>query len=194
MAQSTQGKSDLVLELDLAKYGLAFLKTQPFSTWQDVHIDKLIEAYARENIAPAVYGLAFTSANVQGLLALSYCRRCGRCCLPNPSKSEHPGISVGEPDLKRISKASGYTYKSLKKKAALSQDPHFVQGRYLPLPCLFYDKKKGECQIYESRPLVCRTYPVTDIPGRVGVAINVGCDYGKDIYKGVLSRLKQRVR
>ena len=194
MVQPEQGKQDLVLELDLAKHGLAFLKNQPLPTWQDSDIDRLIAAFASENIAPALYGPAFTPANVQGLLALSYCRRCGKCCLPNPSKLEHPGVMVSEQDLRQIAKNSGYTYKYLKKKTQLSKDPNFVQGRYLPLPCVFYDKKKSECQIYDVRPLICRTFPITDIPGRVGIAVNVGCDYGKDIYKSILGQMRQRSR
>ncbi|MBA7623664.1 hypothetical protein ES703_31062 [subsurface metagenome] len=187
-----QGKQDLLLELDFDKYGLSHLKNTPVYTWQDSDIDKLINAYANENIAPVLYGPAFTPKNVQGLLALSYCRCCGKCCLPNPIKPEHPGVIVSEQDLRRIADNSRYTYKHLNKKAPISKDPSFVQGRYLPLPCMFYDKKKGECQIYNARPLICSTFPVTNIPGRTGIAINVGCDYGKDIYRSVLDQMRKR--
>lgn len=187
-----KGKPDLVLELDFAKHGLAFLKDQPLNTWQLADIDKLVEAFAGENIAPVIYGLAFNASNVKGLLGLSHCRRCGRCCQPNPSKPEHPGVIVSDHDLKQIARNPGYSYKQLKKKTQMSKDPNFIQGRYLPLPCIFYDKKKDACQIYELRPLICTTFPITDIPGRVGVAVNVGCDYGKDIYKSILDRMRQR--
>ena len=192
MEQPPQNKQSLVLKLDFAKHGLAFLKDQPIHTWQDSDIDKLIEAFAAENIAPVIYGLTFNPANVRGMLALSHCRRCGKCCLPNPSKPEHPGVTVGEHDLKQIARNPRYTYKQLKKKTRISKDPNFIQGRYLPLPCIFYDKKKSECQIYDLRPLVCTTFPVTDIPGRVGVAVSVGCDYGKDIYRNIIDHMRKR--
>ncbi len=194
MARKPQGQQDLdlVLELDFDKYGLSALKNTPVYHWQDSDIEKLIDAFATENIAPALYGPAFTPENVRGLLALSHCRRCGKCCLPNPAKPEHPGVLVGEPDLERIADKTAHTFRYLKKRAPLSRDPKFVQGRYLPLPCTFYDEEKEECRIYNARPFICTTFPVTNIPGRTGIAVNVGCDYGKDIYKSLLSRIRQR--
>jgi len=192
LVSDTQGKPDLVRQLDFAKYGLAPLKDQPLNTWQDADIEKLIEAFASENIAPVIYGLAFNPTNVKGLLGLSHCRRCGKCCQPNPSKPEHPGVIVSEHDLKQIARNPGYNLKQLKKRTHVSKDPDFIQGTYLPLPCIFYDKKAGACRIYEVRPLVCTTFPVTDIPGRVGVAVSVGCDYGKDIYKRILDRMRKQ--
>lgn len=192
MPHDTQSKPDLVQHLDLNKHGLTVLKEKPVSAWTDSDIDKLIEAFATENIAPVVNGLAFNPINVKGLLSMSHCRRCGRCCQPNPSKLEHPGVNVSERDLKQIARNPNYSYKQLKKKTHLSKDPNFIQGIYLPLPCMFYDKKRGACRIYESRPLVCSTFPITDTPRQTGVAVNVGCDYGKDIYKNILDRMRKR--
>ncbi len=192
MTESPQRKDILRLELDFSRHGLASLKDKPVHTWQDSDIDRLADAYAEENIAPALYGPAFTSDNVRGLLALSHCRRCGKCCLPNPATPEHPGVMVSESDRRRIAENTQYSYKYLKKKAPINNDSPFVPGRYLPLPCVFYDNKKGECRVYDVRPLICTTFPLTDIPGRTGIAINVGCDYGKDIYKSVLGQMRQR--
>jgi Fe-S-cluster containining protein len=56
----------------------------------------------------------------------------------------------------------------------------------LPLPCIYY--KDGHCLIYNVRPKVCRTYPLTGVAHDdiSYIAINLGCDYGKDIYKRLL--------
>ena len=57
---------------------------------------------------------------------------------------------------------------------------------------VFYDKNNASCRIYEHRPLVCDTYPITDVPDGGGSAVNVGCDYGKDIYRSVLEHMRKR--
>lgn len=180
-----------MIKLDLQKYGLSHLAEKKIHTWPDSEIDKLVCAFAAENIAPAIYGLPFTPRNVQRLLSLSYCRHCGKCCLPNPIDPDHPGVMVYEQDLRLIAKNSKYSYKSLKKKAPINKDPSLPQRRYLPLPCMFYDEKKLECQIYNIRPLICRTFPIADLPEQVGISIDVRCDYGKDIYKAILDHMRK---
>ncbi len=51
---------------------------------------------------------------------------------------------------------------------------------------MFYDQNKHECRVYEIRPLICKTYPISDVPEKVGITIDVRCDYGRDIYKCIL--------
>jgi len=177
-------------KLDLEKYGLSYLQTKHSQAWTDSDIEKFIDAFASENIAPTVLGLSFTPDNVNPLLSKSYCRRCGECCLPNPLDPQHPGVMVFEEELRLIAKYSSYSYKYLKKKAKINTDPNLARRRYLPLPCIFY--QKGKCQIYDIRPLVCRTYPITDIRGQDGISINVRCDYGKDLYKSIIKHPKTR--
>ena len=154
--------------------------------WSEDDIEKLMDAFAADNIAPAIKGIAFKHRNVMRLLDFSHCRRCGRCCLPNPLDPEYPGVMVYREDLLRIAEHSRYSYKNLKKKARLNTDPSLARRRYLPFPCMFYDRNKGECQIYEIRPVVCRTFPIIDLPGEVDICVNVICDYAGDIYKKII--------
>jgi len=188
MTQTPQ-KDRGIAKLDLAKYGLSHLAEKAMHTLPDYEIEKLVRAFASENIAPVIYGPAYTPGNVQRLLSLSYCRSCGKCCLPNPIDPDHPGVMVYEEDLRRIAKNSRYSYKYLKKKAPITNDPNLPKRRYLPLPCMFYQKR--ECKIYEIRPHICTTYPVADVPERVGISINVRCDYGIDIFKAVLEHMRK---
>ena len=178
-----------MLTLDLQKYGLSYLEEKNVKDWSDYDIDKLLNASENENIAPTV-DIHFRQDNVEKLLSKSYCRRCGKCCLPNPLDPDHPGVMVYEKDLRLIAKHSSYSYKYLKKKAVLNTDPSLARCRHFPLPCMFY--KKGECQIYDVRPFICRIYPLIESPrnGELYIAINVRCDYGKDLYKFVVSYLK----
>jgi len=176
----------IIKELDLQKYGLSHIAGKEIHTLPDSEIEKLMNAFAAENIAPAIYGPPFVPHNVQSLLSLSYCRRCGKCCLPNPIDPDHPGVMMYEQDLRLIAENSEYSYKRLKKSAPINNNPHLPQRRYLLLPCMFYDKKKHECQIYDTRPLICRTFPIADLPGVIGMSIIVRCDYGKAIYKAIL--------
>jgi Fe-S-cluster containining protein len=183
-------ESNGIIKLDLEKYGLSHLKNSGPLDWSDSDLEKIMDACAAENIAPALFGIKFSPENVNRFLDLSHCRRCGRCCLPNPIDPDYPGVMVDEEDLKLIAKHSHYSYKYLKKKAILNTDPKLPQRRYLPLPCIFYNEIKKECKIYEIRPVVCRTFPITDLPGQDGISINL-CEYGKDIYRNMISKIKK---
>jgi Fe-S-cluster containining protein len=187
-ATGGSGKRGTV-QLDLAKYGLSHLVDKAPHTWPDSEIERLMDAFAAENIAPVIRGLSFSTHNIERLLGLSHCRRCGKCCQPNPITPDHPGAMVYERELKLIAEKTGRSYERLQKNTPMSTDPRYPQRRYLPLPCMFY--RKGECQIYDVRPLACKVHPLTDVPGIVGISINVRCDYGKDIYKGLLERMRK---
>ena len=121
---------------------------------------------------------------------MSRCRRCGKCCIPNPIFPNHPGIMVLKEDLIRISKHTNYSLKYLNTKTFLNKDPYFAQQRYLPLPCMFYNQKRQECQIYEIRPFICKTYPISDVENQDGITVDVRCDYGKDIFRKAINYLK----
>ncbi len=190
MTQAQQNERG-VDKLDLAKYGLSRLEDKEIYQLRDDEIDAVLAACEAEDIAPAIYGLRFDNHNVESALGLSHCRRCGKCCLPHPTAANHPGgVMVYEEDLHLIAEHSKYSYKRLKKSAPIADDSFLLHRRYLPLPCMFYDKKNSRCEIYDLRPFICRTFPITDVPGQVGISINVICDYGKDIYKAIIERMK----
>jgi Fe-S-cluster containining protein len=176
-------------KLDLKKYGLESIEDKSPSTISVSDLNKLLEAFAAEDIAPAILGLSFTPNNVNELISSSHCRRCGNCCLPDPLDKNNPGVMVYDQDLMEIVKHSKYTYKYLLKKAPINKDLTLPQRRYLHLPCIFFTK--GKCAIYANRPLVCKTYPITDTPKQDGISINVRCDYGKDIYKNAIKYIKR---
>jgi Fe-S-cluster containining protein len=152
-------------------------------------MDKLICAFAEENIAPLVL-IPLNPKNVEILLSKSYCRRCGKCCQSNP---EDPGVMVFEEELRTIAKHSKYSYKYLKRHSLKYENPERDDVRHLPLPCIFYDKAK--CTIYPWRPIVCRLYPIKDSQprnGKVYITISLRCDYGKDIYRNIFSYQKKK--
>jgi Fe-S-cluster containining protein len=179
-----------MMELDLQKYGLSHLQKRKIKDWSESDIDELLNAFEHEDIAPTVT-IPFTKCNITELLDRSYCRRCGKCCLPNPLNPNHPGVMVFEDELKLIARHSNFSYRFLKKRTTKYKTPDRKDIRRLPLPCMFY--QKGECQIYEIRPFVCKIYPITDSPseGKVYIAINVRCDYSKDLYKFCITTEKR---
>ena len=100
-----------MIELDLIKYGLSHLANKEICTWADADVDRLLDAFTAENIAPAMLGIPFSPHTVKKLLSISRCKRYGGCCLPNPIDPSHPGGMVYEEDLKLISKYSHHSYK-----------------------------------------------------------------------------------
>jgi len=177
-------------KLDLDKYGLSYLKNKNPVTWTDSEVDKLIDAFTKEDIAPLVL-IPFTPLNVEHLLRESHCRRCGKCCLSNP---DDLGVMVSEDELRTIAKHSKYTYKYLKRHSTKYEHPERDDLRHLPQPCMFY--RQGQCTIYRWRPFVCRIYPISNSPrgGKVYTTISLRCDYGKDLYRSLLKYQKEKAQ
>jgi Fe-S-cluster containining protein len=180
---------------DLSKYGLDHLETMELRDYTDDDIKKLTGAFAAESIAPSVPSILFEKENVKKLLNVSKCRRCGRCCLPDKTAPDNPGVIVGESDLIRIGKNTKHSLKSLKKIVKVNQHPSYhIGATYLPLPCMFFNKSTRSCKIYTYRPLICRIYPVSDDSGEDNVTIDVHCDYGKEIFQKALKYLREEAR
>jgi Fe-S-cluster containining protein len=182
--------------LDLRKYGLEYLEGRNILTLDRPDLDKLLEALGKDDISLNV-PLPCTEQNVQELLALSECRKCGRCCKPNPLNPKSPGIEVFEDELQSIAKAVGQPYDDIRKNTSVGHAvPYAFQivnlgfTRWLPLPCPFYSEEKGGCQAYSARGVVCRVYPVIFTGDDEYMSIRATCGYGKDViveaYKRVL--------
>jgi Fe-S-cluster containining protein len=191
---------ELSAKLDLDTYGLSHLRNKYPWDWTDIDVDRLLDAFAKEDIAPT-FELPPSLEYIEPLLASSHCRRCGRCCLVNPLNPAHSGVEVFEVELKSISRYLRMPYKSLKKKTLAGQRlnnqlaPNGVAiTRRLPLPCMFYDAKKKECKIYEVRPVVCRVYPVGFTESDMSFKIRVNCEYGRDLYKSLIVLLRDKAR
>jgi hypothetical protein len=189
-------ESSGMVEFDLDKYALSHLRDADPTEWSDSDVEKIMEAFFIENIAPTFSGPFFTPGNIVSLLGTSHCRRCGKCCLPNPLDPKNPGVMVFKKDLELIAEHSDYSYEDLIGKAIPSTDPQIPPCWYLPLPCMFYDKENRKCSIYETRPFVCKVTPMpplmslgTDKP--VGILVSVGCEYGKDIFRNLTCLAKK---
>lgn len=180
---------------DLNKYGLEFLDTKEFHDYTDDDIKKLTDAFSTEQIAPSVPFISFERENVNKLLSLSKCKRCGKCCKPDKNSPDNPGIIVGESDLVKISKNTKHSLKSLKKIVKVNENPKYhVGASFLPLPCMFFNKNDKSCKIYSHRPLICSIYPVSDDAFGENVTIDVHCDYGKEIFQKTLRLLRDEGR
>ena len=196
---SEPGKS--LISLDLEKYGLSNLSQKPRRDWTSLEIEKLMDAFAKENIMPVVEfeSVVSVSSKVDELLRKSHCRRCGRCCLPNPVYPSHPGVEVFEDELKLMKKNFHVSNRCLRKRTHVGRQwanpvrPSEVATTiFMTLPCMFYDSTKKQCRVYRVRPRVCKIYPIRSSgKNALSFGIDVRCDYGKDIYRSLINELDE---
>lgn len=169
--------------INFEKHGIGYLKMKPTNTWSDEDFDKLFDAFISEQAAPII-DFPFIPENVDELLAASHCRQCGKCCEAGTMDGEDASVAASAKELKAIAKETGTSLDELK--AKLEKHPVQKDGWSIPLPCMFYENEK--CRIYDARPKVCHTYPLAGVTHDdiTYIAINLGCDYGRDIYKRLL--------
>ncbi len=183
-----------MFSLDLVKYGLEHQKKMQISDFTDDDINKLTNAFSAEMIAPRIPGISFQPNNVHYLLSLSKCRRCGRCCIKDKRTPDNPGVMVDDHDLITISKKTNHSLKSLNKITKINNNPIYQVGaKYLPLPCMFFNKNERVCKIYPFRPFICQIYPISDCP-EGDITIDVQCDFGKDIFRKTLKHLRAKTK
>ena len=169
--------------IDFEKYGLGYLTMQHTSTWRDEDFDKLFDAFISEQAAPII-DFPFISENIDDLLAVSECRQCGKCCTAGTMEAKDTSVEVNKSELEAIAKEINTPVDELT--AKLKKHPTKKNSWSIPLPCMFYENDK--CQVYNARPQVCHTYPLAGVTHDeiTYIAINLGCDYGRDIYKRLL--------
>ena len=197
-SQSNNQQVSQIVSLDLGKFGLSCLSKKHLWDLTSSELDKLIDAFVKEDIAPDL-GLRAEPKMVGELLNRSYCRGCGKCCLGvNTTNPLHPGLEVYEDELKLMGKRGHLSSKFLKRRTRTGQllrNPdrprEAVKTRWLAFPCMFYDLKIKRCRVYEVRPIVCKIYPIT-LENSFGVKVN--CEYGKDIYRSFVTELKNKTR
>lgn len=68
---------------------------------------------------------------------------CNFCC--------YQSVSVSELEVRAISKLTGRSYVKPENTSV-----HEDRQKYLGVPCTFLDK--GQCSVYEERPIICRTH------------------------------------
>jgi len=185
-------------QLNLQEYGLDHLKGKNLLFVDESDITKLLDAVSKEDMS--IYlPIRQSRESFMQLLAQSNCRRCSKCCLPNPFNPKHPGIDILERELEPIAKHLHVSLKKLKRKTAkgkpitsLVQPTESEMTRWLPLPCPFLDVKSKQCRIYPVRPFVCRIYPVLGSENRLLTEVKVNCDYGKDIVRHAIKTLREQ--
>ena len=109
------------------------------------------------------------------------CLRCGRCCMGTQ-------MELLPEDIERLLNL-GYKL----------EDFAYFDGVYWRLKnrdgyCVFFDKEKKSCKIYEYRPIGCRLYPLQWDPITEEVYIDPDCPANKSINRSEIDRLKNVVK
>jgi Fe-S-cluster containining protein len=181
-------------KLDLKKYGLSDLDGKNILALDRSEMHRLLSALGDDDISLNV-PLPCTPENVQEVLSYSECRRCGRCCIPNPLNPSSPGIEVFEEELKAIADHLDRPYEEVRSATSVGNVTAYAFQavklgftRWLPLPCPFYRDAEG-CAAYSVRAVVCKTYPIIFTGDDSYMSIRVTCDYGKDLFIAVCERI-----
>jgi Fe-S-cluster containining protein len=185
-----------IVKLNLEKYGLAYLEGKNALTLEPADMDKLLVALGDDEISLNV-PIPCTAETVRQVLAYSICRRCGRCCLPNPLNPRSPGVEVFEEELKSMTEYLNLPFEDVKRKTSVGHVTSYAYQvielgftRWLPLPCPFYSREQNGCLAYATRGIVCQVYPVVFTGDDTSMSIRVTCEYGKDIIREVYRRLR----
>lgn len=180
-------EAEEIYEIDLDKYGLSRLKGKNILDLGKQDMDELLEALGNDDISLTVE-MPCTPDNLFGIVASSECRKCGRCCQPNPLNPESPGIEVFREELVAIAEYLRVPYEMLEQQTELGKYvPHpfgwtgLSSTRWLPLPCPFFDQDKNECTVHPVRPVVCRIHPIIFTGDYESISIKLNCDYGKEL-------------
>jgi len=87
------------------------------------------------------------------------CTKCpGYCC-------SYDWIQASERDIKRLAKHFGLTVDVARERFTKPADDGKIRilrhrkDHVYKSNCMFFDQKKRQCTVYESRPWVCRAYP-----------------------------------
>jgi len=81
------------------------------------------------------------------------CHRCVHKCCSQP----YDWVYLTSREISRISEASGLEEGEFVALRRNANTGHLFKT--LNLPCRFLDEPSGRCNIYESRPLVCKLFP-----------------------------------
>lgn len=83
------------------------------------------------------------------------CTQCGKCC-----EGKLGIVLVNRREQERIASRLRMTVDKFNEIFTWSYDDHVRTLRTTDAGCIFYNPLNKLCQIYEDRPLQCRTYPM----------------------------------
>jgi Fe-S-cluster containining protein len=111
----------------------------------------------KQDILKAISSLGFiTEEDYERIFKIQQenCERCGTCC------TKMRPMNVTKSQLKVIAEKEGKSYKKIKKysRARPNRDGTLNVSRN---PCPFFEK--GNCSVYDERPIVCRSYPASQL-------------------------------
>ena len=189
----------LLVDLDLAKYGLGHLARKRPIDFTATEVDQVLDALTEDDMAVPVFDANSDPRLWHELLRKSYCRGCGKCCVPNPKNPQYPGVEALEDELKAIVKKFHISPRAIKrgtKKRGQIRNPdppyQVINTRWLTLPCMFHDFKTKQCKVYQLRPMVCRIHPL--VFKEDAILLKVNCEYGKDLYRIIMSEIRSKAQ
>jgi Fe-S-cluster containining protein len=188
---------ELLDDLNIAKYGFDHLAEKRPVDFTPDEIEQALDIFDKEDVAPPVFDATVNPGRIDELLSRSHCRKCGKCCQPDPRNPTYPGVEIVEDELKKISKHYRISHKAVKKGTKKggqikNPDPPYevLNTKWLTLPCMFYDLKKKQCGVHELRPVVCKIYPLVFHHSIISLKVN--CEYGKDLYRSLMEEMRSK--
>ena len=198
MEENDKKYGEEIYKLNLYKYGLEELEGKNILALEPDQLDRLLQALGEDEMSLNL-PIPCTKENVTGLLALSTCRLCGKCCCPNPHNPGSPGIEAFEDEIKAMSESLHWKFEDIKRKtnpgnmtSLAFQVKELGFTRWLPLPCPFYSREQFRCQAYLPRPVVCQVYPIIFTGDDTIMSIRLTCEYGRDITAAACRRLIEK--
>ena len=127
----------------------------PKASTTDTDIEDFIQ-YAYSKGKSLHLGIPYCKESHRLFFGLFHCQRCGDCCL-GVGASPEEGISLSPEEVQQLASMMLLSKHKFKDRFT------FTTGdgrRLLKYPCPFY--QLNSCTIYQSRPYVCRTYPINN--------------------------------
>ncbi len=192
MSNPIDYEAEDIYELNLEAYGLSHLKGRNIAALEDNELDALLTALGNDDISLNV-PIPCTPEALFELVNSAECRKCGKCCQPNPLNPDSPGIEVFKEEITAIAEFLHIPETAINNQSQMGKwVPHpfgwtnLSSTRWLPQPCPFYNQETKQCTVHSVRPVVCRIHPVIFTGEINSVSIKLYCDYGKDLLKKAL--------
>lgn len=119
------------------------------TSMSDSEIEETVEGIYKTNLSIRL-PIPFLPETVAEFFKMFHCQQCGECCLGQE------GVFLLPWDVERLSTAMQMSKRQFKDKFTFVREGR----RFLRGPCPFYDSNSHSCIVYQSRPRVCRLFPL----------------------------------